>query len=515
MKVHSKEFYPGVPVVYCGVNNLNIDILKDLPHFFGYDEKVDYAATLKSIQKIFPERKNVLIINDSTITGNAIRAELMNVLPEFDNQLNFEFFSDFDIEELQSKIVSLDDTYAIYLLVINRDKNGRFISYTKGISAIYKVSDLPIFGSWDFYEKKGLFGGKITRGFDQGQNAAELTEEIIKNGITNQISQFNNVVNKYIFDYQEMDRFGVSEEQIPLNSLVINKPDTDEDLLQGILFLSAIFLTIIIFLLVRLVLKKRSARILKRLVDEKTVRLREMNVVLKESIVKKDRFLSIMSHDLKGPFNSMLGFSELLYNDYDEIEKDQQKKYIGIIYQGLEHTFKLLEDILSWSYTQSGKIEYNPKIENVFILIKEVLEVLNFSANQKSIGIIINVPESIYVRADTNMLSTILRNLIFNAIKYTPRKGQIEISVQEILDDKNQKYAEFSVKDNGIGISRDILSNLFDIGEISSTNGTDNETGTGLGLILCKEFTDKHKGQIWVESEETKGSRFVFTIPMD
>lgn len=161
MRMYSDEYYPGVPVVYCGVNNLDIELLKNVPHFYGYDEKVNYKQTISSIQKIFPERKNILIINDSTTTGNAIRNELEKALPDFED-LNFEIFSEFTLSDIKEKVSSLDDSYAIYLLVINRDKNGEFISYKKGISAIHEVSDVPIFGSWDFYENKGLFGGKIT-----------------------------------------------------------------------------------------------------------------------------------------------------------------------------------------------------------------------------------------------------------------------------------------------------------------------------------------------------------------
>ena len=514
MREYSNEYYPGVPVVYCGVNNLNTSLLSDLPNFFGYDEKVDYRQTINSIKSIFPERKNVLIINDNTLTGQAIRKELVKVLPQFNEELNFEIFSDFSIKELKDKVKKLDDSYTIYLLVINRDKEGNFISYKKGITTIQNVSNVPIFGSWDFYENKGLFGGKITRGFDQGKHAALLADEIIKNGVSKRISQFNKVVNSYVFDYREMERFDVSRKQLPVDSIILNEPDRNRYFLKSVLILSILLVLIIIVLSIRLMLRRRRAIILQKLVNEKTHQLKETNTALKDIIAKKDRFMSIMSHDLKSPFNSMLGFSELLNNEFDTIDRESQKKYINVIYKGIKHTYKLLENLLFWSYSQSGAIDFDPQKEDISQLTKEIIEVLSFSAERKSIFLINNLPDSLFLKADKNMLSTIIRNLISNAIKFTNRGGIVEIEAKEVVRKNTTKMLEFSVKDNGVGISEEVQSKLFDISEISSTKGTENEKGTGLGLILCKEFTERHNGTIWVESEPGSGSRFIFTIPL-
>lgn len=515
MRKYSQEYHLGIPIVFCGVNNLDKDQLKDLPNFYGYDEKVDYQQTLASIQSIFPKRKNILIINDSTVTGMAIRNEVSRVLPQFSDDLNFEFFSAFDLKDLKQKVKSLDDSYAIYLLVVNRDKHGNFITYRKGISTIHEVSQVPIFGSWDFYENKGLFGGKISKGFDQGEHAAILANKILEKGISQEMSQYNKLENKYVFDYKEMENYDISVRDLPKNSVIINQPNKNEALIRAILFLAFVLFLIIVFLIVRLTFKKRRAKQLQSLVDEKTVRLREMNLALKDVISKKDRFLSIMSHDLRGPFNSMLGFAEILNNDFESLEKEDQIKYINLIYQGIENTYKLLENLLNWSYTQSGAIEFVPVKTNVYFLCREILEIINFSADQKNIRLINKVPESTVVFADKNMLSTIIRNLVSNAIKFTPRGGEIIIALKGMLIEDQKKMIQISVKDSGVGMSKSRQDKLFDISGISSTSGTENETGTGLGLILCKEFTDKHKGKIWVESEKNNGSEFIFTIPAE
>ena len=242
--------------------------------------------------------------------------------------------------------------------------------------------------------------------------------------------------------------------------------------------------------------------------------LKESEVRLRESNKTKDKFFSIIAHDLKNPFNAMLGFSELLINNFDEYDTKDQKKFINNIYNSAQKSNKLLEDLLLWSRVQRGAIEYNPKNENLYLLFNETIELLSQLAKNKSISLKNEVSKNIFVKADKNMLLTILRNLISNAIKFTLKNGEIVIGVCTITNENNQKFTEISIKDNGVGIETEIQSKLFSISEDISTKGTENETGTGLGLILCKEFVEKHGGKIWVESEVGKGSKFIFTIPI-
>ena len=252
--------------------------------------------------------------------------------------------------------------------------------------------------------------------------------------------------------------------------------------------------------------------------DDRIVSLTDINdrkkaeQALKESNKTKDKFFSIIAHDLKSPFNSMLGFARILENDLDKYDTEQRKQFISIIHKGLKDTFNLLENLLYWSRSQRGVITFNPETINLYILLQNTSELLMLSAKNKSIKIKNKIPEHISVEADQAMLSIIIRNLISNAIKFTPDGGEIIITAQQTK--ANSKFVEISVKDTGVGISNEIQPMLFDIGENTSTKGTKDETGTGLGLILCKEFIEKHSGEIWVESEIGKGSSFSFTIPI-
>jgi signal transduction histidine kinase len=231
--------------------------------------------------------------------------------------------------------------------------------------------------------------------------------------------------------------------------------------------------------------------------------------MLKESNHTKDKFFSIIAHDLRSPFNSIMGFSDLLNEEYDSMTPDEQKKCIHVMNDSIHNTFKLLENLLIWSRSQQGTIEYNPHEESLIDLYTEVENLVSFSADDKRISLINNIPDDLLVFCDKYMVLTVLRNLLSNAIKFTC--GDKDIHTKAWVD-KNKVFV--SVKDQGIGMSQDQQSKLFDPGTHVSTKGTANESGSGLGLILCKELVERHGGEVFLESEEGKGSMFTFTIPI-
>ena len=267
------------------------------------------------------------------------------------------------------------------------------------------------------------------------------------------------------------------------------------------------------------VYKGRKARIttVRDLTERKKTEqaLKEKEAKLQESIKTKDKFFSIIAHDLKTPFNTLLGFSDLLYNNFEEYSKEEQKEFLNIIRNSIKSSQKLLENLLVWSRSQRGTIEYKPEKINLYFLANEIGEALNDAILKKSLSFKNNIPPGFYVYADKAMLSTIIRNLLSNAVKFTNRGGHISINAQPKTTEDNHKYAEISVADSGIGIHKKMLTKLFDVGETISTRGTENEKGTGLGLVLCKEFVEKHNGKIWVKSKEGTGSTFYFTIPFN
>ena len=231
---------------------------------------------------------------------------------------------------------------------------------------------------------------------------------------------------------------------------------------------------------------------------------------LREINASKDKMFSIIAHDLRTPFNGLLAFSDILSNDFESLSKDEVQEYIEVIRDLSRNTFNLLEKLLQWSRLQTGRMEYNPTVIAFDKLIETVVNLLSANARGKNIQLKSSIEEGLHVFGDTNMIHAVIRNLTSNAIKFTPENGLVHIKAHSVSD----KYAEITISDTGIGMSANDINKLFKIECQHSTKGTKGETGTGLGLLLCKEFIDRNKGSIRVESEPGKGSRFIFTLPL-
>lgn len=239
------------------------------------------------------------------------------------------------------------------------------------------------------------------------------------------------------------------------------------------------------------------------LADKKQEELNEINAT-------KDRFFSIIAHDLRGPVNNLVGFSDLLEQNYLVYDKDKLGHIINLMNSSAKKTYSLLENLLLWSKSQRDKISFNPQTHICKELVEEVLDEMQHLAYAKGINIISNNEKGHPVLVDKDMFKTVYRNLISNAIKFTNEGGIISIGCGEIINNQ----VEFFVKDNGVGIPPDNLSKIFKLDHNITTEGTNKEKGTGLGLILCKEFVERHSGEIRVESEIQKGSKFTFTFPL-
>ena len=237
--------------------------------------------------------------------------------------------------------------------------------------------------------------------------------------------------------------------------------------------------------------------------------LKKAEQLLIESNASKDKFFSIIAHDLRSPFNNILGLTELLIENTNDFELADYKKFVGLINSSAKNTLVLLDNLLNWAKSQTDRISFNPEKQVLSSICQEVFKVVQTCSNNKNIILNCVQLENITVFADRNMLKTILRNLISNAIKFTNKNGKIDVYTSQ-----NAEFIEIAVSDNGVGMDEATQNKLFRLESNESTLGTANEKGTGLGLILCKEFVEKHGGEIWVESQLGKGSVFKFKLPI-
>ena len=234
-------------------------------------------------------------------------------------------------------------------------------------------------------------------------------------------------------------------------------------------------------------------------------KIKQQNKELLDANASKDKFFSIIAHDLKGPFNGFLGLTAMMQEP--DINLEEMRNIGSMLNTSANNVYRLLENLLTWARIQRGAIEFSPVIHNLSSTAIQSISVLSETAKQKDIEIIESIPKHLEAFADSSMLDTIFRNLITNSIKFTKRGGKISVSAKE-----NEAEIIIQVQDTGIGMNEKILESLFKIDQKTARPGTERETSTGLGLLLCKEFVELHKGKIWATSEVDKGSSFYFTL---
>lgn len=256
-------------------------------------------------------------------------------------------------------------------------------------------------------------------------------------------------------------------------------------------------------------------------IRSKNKELASLNASLEEKVIQrtrelelanatKDKFFSIIGHDLKGSFNTLIGFSEILIEDFEELDNEGKLKFLNRIRQLSENAYKLLQNLLDWARIQTGRINYEPEYFDLEELASDILEMQQHHAQSKKINIKSEIPKDTYVYADKNMVHTVVRNLFSNSLKFTHEGGEVKLTCNG--SQLNGGRVDVSIADTGIGMSNDKINKLFKISEKVKTYGTAQEEGTGIGLILCKEFVEKNNGDLRVESRQGVGSKFTFSL---
>ena len=240
------------------------------------------------------------------------------------------------------------------------------------------------------------------------------------------------------------------------------------------------------------------------------IRMENAKQELKKINAEKDKFFSIIAHDLKSPFGALIGMLELISKDFEMFSEEELKEISSDLYTSAQGVYKLLENLLEWSRVQRKSVTFFPVQSNIYLIAENIIKILSMQASNKKIELINNIPEHQKAFCDENMVSTIIRNLVSNAIKFTSEKGSVTISSEDSGD-----YVRTEVKDTGIGMSEEDMDKLFKIDAHHTTRGTSDEKGTGLGLILCKEFVEMNGGEISVESKPGEGTNFSFTLPKE
>lgn len=463
-----------------------------------FQEECNYTKALSYFEKSLDIYKKLGDIQGTALAYNNIGENYFKIgntgkAIEYLNQsltINRQNSSDTDI------IYNLESLATIYLSTGNYSQAKLFIDegieLTKKTKIKTKQNDLVLLLS-EYYSKTNNF----KQAYAVYKDYNKLKDSLFNESRSDRIAQLQT-------------KFETEKKEKENEILRVKNQFTQEKLKQEQSekkYLIAFSLLAIVLLILIYTLFRSKVKVNQRIKKINSM-LEESNQKLKIINATKDKFFSIIAHDLRSPFNSILGFSELIKN---EIQGDQDieqiREYNDSVSESAHSLFSLLENLLQWANSQRGELEFTPTQFDLHELVQTNLSIFNLKALDKSINLISDVQPCTFVYGDVNMINTIVRNLISNALKFTETGGDIHISANT-----KDKFIIFTVKDTGIGISKENQDKLFRLDCNYTICGTQNETGSGLGLILCKEFVEKNGGHIWVESEPSKGSKFIFTL---
>lgn len=487
------QYYSKIGLVYYMMKDYN----KSISY---YKKALNVTGSINSEESL---KGKIIIYNNLALNykalGNLSKAiENVDKSEEIITQLGvdgFEFFTLTSLAEIYSKLNDFEAAESYLLKAIETAKLNDNTS---------KLKDAQ-FLLYELYTKFK----KFEKALETYKSYKLLTDSIINYDMTERLAEFQTVY--------EMEKRNQENDALKTANRLQRENARLER--QSFILTSLISLLVIIVLMVLFYIRKRASNVLvvsNNIIEGQNARLLELNENLrkKESGLRhsnntKDKFISIIAHDLKNPMHS-IGFSaDLMINYYETLNDDKKKNHLNGILKTSTHTYELLENLLDWARAQSKSMSFEPKKLNYMHIVRNAVELSISSAQNKQIDIIDVTKEEFEVFADKNMVDAVLRNLISNSIKFSHPKSKILIKYKKVND-----YIVTTIQDFGVGITQEKQNKLFRIEEQVSTPGTNKESGTGLGLLLCKEFITINKGDIWVESEEGVGSEFKFTLPI-
>ncbi|WP_375581114.1 ATP-binding protein [Marivirga tractuosa] len=422
---------------------------------------------------------------------------------------------------LQNKSNQAYDNYVAALDILQNNKNAeaQLASLYNSVGRYYLKEDNP---------ERALANLKLANPLAQSSQNQELVQETyaLLSKAYKAIGDYKNALEyselfKALEDFLQKEkndrsilkmqsRYSINQKQSLIDQLELNRIQKEFELeeekrFKNFLIIMVALIAIILVLIFTLFLVQRRSNSKLKTAN---LKVKAQNDELEDLNATKDKFFSIISHDLKGPLNSLTSFSGLLMNHTSSLSTEEIQMLAKDLDKSLKNLFALLENLLQWSRSQTGNIEFKAEEVDLTEMLSENKKLLEKQAENKNIEIEVKNTKPVSAFAHPNSITTVIRNLLSNAIKFTEDGGKIKMGVIE----ENKRYV-VKIADNGVGMPKDVASKIFRIDTKHSTQGTAKEKGTGLGLILCKEFVEKNGGEIWVKSEEGKGTIFSFSIP--
>jgi len=539
---HRSSIFNDAPIIFCGVNNLDLPESDNFVNITGVLESTDPAATVESALRIDPTLESFYIIVDETPSGKSVRANAERVLSRFNDRINIEWLQGLSMDELKETLATLPQRSAVLLATFTRDRVGNSFTFSEALAHMRSACKRPIYSLFDFYLGDGIIGGMLTSGMYQGTIAAQLALNVMNGENPESIAVVRQKANRYMFDYNELVRFGYTLDTLPPDSVIINVPESTYEKYTYEVW-SAVSGFVLLFLIICMLLANIRARrraeselaelnqyqetLIDQRTEELTQRSKELemaNYELKKLDELKTAVLNTVSHDLRTPLTSVLGFCKIIDRDFqrfflplcsetDMLEGRGQRitENLAIIDKEGARLTRLINDFLDLSKIESGSIAWNDVSIEPTELLNQAAPVLSGYFSDTGVRLTFNIESDLpNILVDPDRLLQVLNNLVGNAAKFTYH-GEV------ILDATVTEggWLKVTISDTGVGIPKEELDRIFDTFYQASQSTKDMQVsrGSGMGLAISKRIVKHYGGTITAESEPGKGSSFIFTIP--
>jgi signal transduction histidine kinase len=497
-------FPADIPVVFCGANAYDPTWLERRPEMTGVIEHIEPDKTLDFILQVHPETRNLLVINDhNTLTSQIVTEQAKEAFAPYENELHIIYLDDVSSSQMQEIVANVSDDTVIFLLLFNRDSEGKEVTMSESIEMIAEVAKVPVYSAWDFYLGEGVVGGKLTSAYNEGKLAGELAIEVLDGTSPADLPVTTSKYHSFMFDWGQMQLFSISEDDLPEGSIIINKKLTfSEQYRTEIHIVFGIILTLasVVFLL---------------LINRRTLYNTQMELVeAKENAERADHlksaFLANMSHELRTPLNGIIGFAQML--KVPSVPAEKKERYADIIVRSGNQLLNLINDILDLSKIEADELTIYRENLNVGDLLDDMYSLFNVQAESKKppieLKLIKGLDAASTIYSDEGRIRQILTNLLGNALKFT-HEGSVIFGCSLV----NTNTLEFYVKDTGIGIPEEKFASIFGRFQQVDDSHSRKYEGTGLGMSISKGLAQLLGGDLRFESESGVGSTFYFTVP--
>ncbi|MFA6442028.1 MAG: ABC transporter substrate binding protein [Sterolibacterium sp.] len=508
-RAHRAELFPGVPIVFMGLNGYADSMRRGETGITGVAEDPDMLGTLQVLQQLVPETKRIVfpgMAEDLTYPAN--RATALKALAAFPAQVATEFPEYPDVDAALDALRTLPPDSAIIVMANMRTRDGEGISSQRVVELVSAAAPVPVFTNWDFAVGQGAVGGSVISGVEQGRLAAEIAVRILRGERPESIPVHRGAGKTFLFDHRQLARFGIPASRLPPGAMVLFAPERTLRISRDAAWIAAVSFAVLLGVSTSLILsvrrRRRAEEQVRALNQELEERVRERTAQLEAANKELEAFSSSVSHDLRAPLRAIDGFSHLLTEEYGSRFDEEGRRYLDLISRNAVRMGDLISDLLEFS--RMSRREIALASVDMTALAREVFEEVRGAASERNI--VLSLGDLPPARGDEAMIRQVLVNLLANAVKFTAQQTEAVVEVTGVTDGNENIYG---VKDNGVGFDMQYADKLFCV--FQRLHAANEFRGTGIGLAIVKRIVERHGGRVWAEGKAGDGATFYFSLP--